>query len=248
MKSKLLMINKLTALLSAIYIINGSSALASQKEVDLLIENSIKRFQQVTDYTCILEKKVNKKGRIFYDSKIYVKFRKPAKYYFKWKEGRFKGQEVIYVPGKNNDHIVAHSGGLFSFITLKLDPEGRIAMKRNHHSLRRSGMEKIFDILKDSYSRHKSTGCGEIKLEGEGRIDDRPVFIIEGNFPKKNGFYACRVIICMDKELMIPLKVTVYDWSGKLYEEYTFHNLKLNVGWNDKDFDPENSEYRFNKG
>ncbi|NLD36389.1 MAG: radical SAM protein [Desulfatiglans sp.] len=40
-------------------------------------------------------------------------------------------------------------------------------------------------------------------------------------------------------------KVTVYDWSDKLYEEYTFHNLKFNVGLNEKDFDPDNDQYNF---
>ena len=239
------MIKKVTVLVFVIFILNTGSAPASQKETDLLIENSIKRFQKVSDYTCILEKKVNKKGRIFYDPEIYVKYRKPAQYYFKWKEGRFKGQEVIYAEGENNNKIVAHSGGLFGFITLKLDPAGSIAMKRNHHSLQRSGMEKIFDILEASYSRHKSTGCGEIKIKGEGRIDGRSVLIMQGNFPENNGFYACKVIICFDTNLMLPLKVTVYDCSGNLYEEYTFHNLKLNVGWSEEDFDPENSEYNY---
>ncbi|MFC1494172.1 DUF1571 domain-containing protein [Thermodesulfobacteriota bacterium] len=245
MRTKLLLIKGLTLLVSVILMFNENSALASQKEIDLMIDKSIKQFQHVSDYRCILEKKVNKDGKIFYDPKIHVKYRKPAQYYFKWIEGRFKGQEVIYAEGKNNNHIMAHSGGLFGFITLKLDPGGRIAMKRNHHSLRKSGMEKVFDILDDSYQRHKLTGYGEIEFKGEERIDGRPVLVIQGDFPEKSGFYACRIIIYLDSELMLPLKITVYDWSGKLFEEYTFHDLKLNVGWSEKDFDPENCEYNF---
>jgi outer membrane lipoprotein-sorting protein len=227
-------------------ILTTDPTIASSGEVDTLLNDTIERFQHVSDYTCTLEKKVNKNGKILYDPEIYVKYKKPAKYYFKWEEGRFKGQEVIFAEGENNNHVVAHSSGLFGFITLQLDPEGTIAMRRNHHSLLRSGMEKIFDILEDSYNLHKKAGYGNIEIKGEGNIDGRTTLIVQGDFPEKRGFYARKIIIYLDKELIIPLKVTVYDWSGELFEEYVFHDLKLNVGWDEKDFDPENSEYNFN--
>lgn len=246
MKRNLLLLKELTVLVSVTLILTADTTMASPRGVDALLNDTIKRFQYVSDYTCILEKKVNKNGKIYYDPKIYVKYKKPAKYYFKWEEGRFKGQEVIYAEGENNSQIVAHSGGLFGFITLYLDPEGRIAMRKNHHSLRKSGMEKIFNILEDSYYLHKKTGFGKIEMKGESRIDGRTTLIVQGDFPDKKGFYAGGIIIYLDKELMIPLKVTVYDWSGELFEEYTFHGLNLNVGWNEKDFDPENREYNFN--
>jgi hypothetical protein len=37
-------------------------------------------------------------------------------------------------------------------------------MKRNHHPLKRSGLVKIYDILDDSYTKHKETGAGIIEL------------------------------------------------------------------------------------
>ena len=246
MKRRLLLLKELTVLLSVALILTADATMASPEEVDVLLNDTIERFQHISDYTCILEKKVNKNGTTYYDPKIFVKYKKPAKYYFKWEEGRFKGQEVIYAEGENNNQIVAHSGGLFGFITLHLDPEGNIAMRRNHHSLRKSGMEKIFDILEHSYTLHKKTGYGNIELKGESSIDGRTALIMQSDFPEKRGFYACRIIIYLDEELMIPLKVTVYDWSGELFEEYTFHDLKMNVGWDEKDFDPENREYNFN--
>jgi len=246
MERKSMPIKELFISVSIIFIIHVDAVMASPKEVDILIENSIKRFQRVSDYTCVLEKKVNKGGVVFHDPEIYVKYRKPTQYYFKWKNGRFQGQEIIYAEGNNNNRIVAHSGGLFRFITFHLDPEGSIAMKRNHHSLRRSGMEKVIDILKESCRRHKKTGYGKIELKEESRIDDRAVWVVQGDFPEDMGFYASRITIFLSKEYTLPLKVIVYDWSGKLFEEYTFHNLKLNVGLDEKDFDPESSEYNFN--
>ncbi|MBN1903904.1 MAG: DUF1571 domain-containing protein [Deltaproteobacteria bacterium] len=219
--------------------------IAAPVDVDFLVTESIKKFEQVKDFTCTLEKKVNKNGTIYYDPEIRAKCKKPAHYYFKWVKGRFEGQEVIFDQGRNNNKIVGHSGGLFGFITLRIDPEGSIAMKRNHHPLKRSGLVKIYDILEDSYARHKETGAGTIGLAGEGIVDDRAVWIIRGVFPPDMGFYNAKITLSLDKEHLLPLKVTVYDWSGELYEEYIFHNLKFNVGLNEKDFDPENDKYNF---
>jgi hypothetical protein len=242
-KQKIVLLSVITIFLNCIHFVN--TAKAGQPDVDSLVKESIKRFGQVKDFTCTLEKKVNKNGTIYYDPKITAKCKKPANYYFKWGKGRFEGQEVIFAQGSNSNKIVGHFGGLLSFITLHLDPEGSIAMKRNHHSLKRSGLVKIFDILDDSYNRCRKTGLGEMELAGEEIIDDRAVWVIRGLFPPDMGFYNARIMLYIDKEHMLPIKVTVYDWSDVLYEEYTFHNLKFNVGFNDKDFDPKNNEYNF---
>jgi hypothetical protein len=220
-------------------------SIAAPVEIDSLVTESIKRFKQVHDFTCTLEKKVNKKGVLYYDPEIRAKCKKPAHYYFKWGKGRFEGQEVIFDKGSNNNKIIGHYGGVLSFITLRIDPEGSIAMKRNHHPLNRSGLVKIYDILEDSYSRHKETGVGIIELAGDGMVDDRAVWIIQGVFPPDMGFYNAKMTLYLDKEHLLPIKVTVYDWSDELYEEYIFHNLKFNVGLNEKDFDPDNDQYNF---
>ena len=230
---------------SLILIQDGKIAVADTGDVELLITEAMTRFQRLADYTCTLEKKVNKNGIVYYDPEIKVKYKKPAHYYFKWGKGKFEGQEVIYAQGTDSGTVLAHSGGFFRFFTLRLDPGGSLAMKRNHHPLSRSGMEKIFDVLYDSYIRHKLTGCGDIELAGEDTLDKRPVWVLLGDFPGDMGFYAANIILLIDKEYVLPLKVSVYDWSGTLYEEYTFHHLKIDVGLNEGDFDPENSEYNF---
>ncbi len=165
----------------------------------------------MNDFTCTLEKKVNKKGVLYYAPEIRTKCKKPAHYYFKWGKGRFEGQEVIFDDGRNNNRIIGHYGGIFSFITLHIDPEGSIAMKSNHHPLKRSGLVKIYDILEDSYARHKETGAGIIELADEGMVDERAVWILKGLFPENMGFYNAKIYLYLDKEHLLPVKVTVYD-------------------------------------
>jgi outer membrane lipoprotein-sorting protein len=222
-----------------------NTSMAASYDVDYVIKESMIRFEQLSDFTGTLEKKVNKEGVVYYDPEIRVKYKKPSHYYFKWGKGGFEGQEVIFVKGSNNNKLVGHYGGLFSFITLHVDPEGCIAMKRNHHPLTLSGMQKIYDILEDSYNRYKATGEGNIELAGVGMVDNRAVWVIYGEFPKDKNFYAARIYLYIDKEHLLPLKVTVYDWSDALYEEYTFHDLKINVGLNEKDFNHQNDKYNF---
>ncbi len=242
-KQKVSLILGITVFLAFMQGIN--MVIAAPVDIDFLVNESMRKFEQVHDFTCTLEKKVNKKGVVYYDPEIRAKCKKPAHYYFKWGKGRFEGQEVIFDQGRNNNKIVGHYGGLFSFITLRIDPEGSIAMKRNHHPLKRSGIVKIYDILGDSYTRHKETGAGIIELAGEGMVDDRAVWIVKGMFPENMGFYNAKIDLYLDKEHLLPVKVTVYDWSDELYEEYIFHDLRYNAGLSEKDFDPKNEEYNF---
>ena len=223
----------------------GRTAAFPDDGVDQIILDSIKEFKELSDYTCRLDKKVNKTGRIYHDPDISVKYKKPGHYYFRWEEGRFRGREVIYVDGENKDKLLAHPGGLFWFITLRLDPEGREAMRRNHHSLRESGIEKIIKIIEKDFDRSRKTGLGTIKFLEEKSIDGRSVRVIGCEFPESEEFYSHKIILYFDKELKLPIKVTVFDWTDTLYEEYYFRDLKVNMGIEETDFDPKNPEYRF---
>lgn len=223
----------------------GSTAAFPDEAIDQIILDSIKAFEDLFDYTCRLDKKVNKAGSIYHDCDISVKYKKPGHYYFRWEEGRFSGREVIYVAGKNKDKIVAHPGGFFRFFTFRLDPEGRKAMKRNHHSLRESGIEKIMKIIEKDYDRFKKTGLGTMKLFEDDSIDGRDVWVVHCEFPENREFYSHKIIICFDKELKLPIKVVVFDWADTLFEEYCFRDLQINIGVEEKDFDPKNPEYTF---
>jgi len=58
-------------------------------------------------------------------------------------------------------------------------------------------------------------------------------------------FYAGRLVLWLDEELQLPLQIDLYDHEGKLYEHYEHHDLEVNVGLTDADFDPKNPAYRF---
>jgi LysM repeat protein len=58
-------------------------------------------------------------------------------------------------------------------------------------------------------------------------------------------YYAGRLVLWIDDALQLPLQIDLYDHEGNLYEHYEHHDLKVNVGLTDADFDPKNPAYRF---
>ncbi len=158
-------------LLSVLMILRSNMSFADFQDPHGLIDNTIARFKQVSDYTCRLDKRVKKNSILHEDLGISVKYKKPTHYYFRWNQGMVKGREVIFVAGRHNDKIVAHTGGILRFFTWHLDPCGRLAMKRNRHSLQSSGMEKIISIIESDYQRAQIMGIDAIQYIGEGSIE-----------------------------------------------------------------------------
>jgi outer membrane lipoprotein-sorting protein len=221
------------------------TCLADDNLANRLLTDAIERFDTVKSYTCLLDKRVAKAGTLYEDLSIRVKYKKPTHYYFRWQAGARKGREVIFVAGKHSNKIVAHPGGLFRFMTFHLDPEGRLAMKENRHSLKNSGLEKIMEVMEADFQRAQQNGMDAIRYAGEEHFDSRKVWVLEGRFPENQGYYAKTVVLYLDQILGVPIKVSIYDESNALAEEYVFHQLAINVGFTDQDFDPDNPDYDF---
>lgn len=219
--------------------------LADDPDPGQLLVSAIHRYKSVESYTCRLDKRVANAGTLHEDLSITVKFKKPTNYYFRWEKGLRRGREVIFDPGRHNGKIVAHPGGLFRFMVLHLNPEGRLAMKENRHSLKNSGLGKIMQVVEADYRRSRLQGLDAIGFVGKGRIDDRSTWVIQGQFPENQGYYASKVVLFLDQSLGLPIKASIYDGSGRLVEEYVFHQLAINVGLTDQDFDPDNPDYDF---
>jgi len=231
--------------LALITIGNVTIGRTEEMNVDRLISDAVDRFRTVEDYTCRLNKKVRKKGVLYEDPDISVQYKKPGHYYFRWNSGMFKGREVIFVQGRNSDKIVAHPGGIFKILTFHLDPEGSTAMKRNRHSLKSSGMEKIISLMASNTALARTKGLEVIRFVGEGRFDGKRIRIVEGLFPEHQGFYARRIRLYLCPTLKLPLKVSIFNGSGEIVEDYEFHNLKINEGLSKYDFEPHNPQYGY---
>jgi outer membrane lipoprotein-sorting protein len=58
-------------------------------------------------------------------------------------------------------------------------------------------------------------------------------------------YYGGRAEFYLDKETGLPVKLSTWDWAGRLYESYEYPEIKLNPGLTKQDFNPDNPKYDF---
>ncbi len=91
-----------------------------------------------------------------------------------------------------------------------------------------------------------------VKIEEGFEVGGRRCQKIEVIHPQPDprfDFHMAQIFI--DTERMIPLRYAAYMWPEKpdspppLEEEYTYIDVKLNVGLKDSDFNPDNPAYKY---
>lgn len=231
--------------LVVLFVVSVDIGFVYSEDVDQIIRSAVDQYNRTADYTCYLDKRVRKGDTLYEELNIYVKHKKPDRYYFRWNRGMQKGQEAIFVRGRYDGKILAHPGGIFNLFTLHLDPEGTTAMKKNLHPLNDSGLGKVMNLIETNYERSRNADPHAVRYVGQERFNGRDVLFIKGTFPENKGYYAHKIIVLFDSDLKLPVKVAVYDWSGTLLEEYIFRDLAIDVGFSEYDFDPDNPAYNF---
>ncbi|XZE43693.1 DUF1571 domain-containing protein [Pirellulaceae bacterium SH467] len=177
---------------------------------------------------------------------VYLAFLKPA---------AVKGREVIFVENQNEGNLVAHEGGMKRMLgTHHLPPTGMLAMAGQRYPLTDIGIENLVVKLIERGERDKRHGMCNVELIPGAKVSKRECSIIQVTHPIQQPHYDFHIAqIFMDDQLKIPVRYAAYDWPKKpgaeleVIEEYTYQDLKFNVGLTDADFDPNNKEYNFHK-
>ena len=214
------------------------------------------RFQSVTDYTCTFYKRERINGRLTPLYTMEMKARnKPRSIYFKFADP-YKGREAIFVEGKNGGKILAHEVGFTKFLagTLELEPSSPLAMEDNRHPITDAGIGPLIDTVARRWAVELSSEESVVVFDSEMTIGPRRCQLIESLHTRRQPdfqFYKVRLFI--DSELNLPIRFEGYDWPrepaapAELAEEYSYIDLKLNVGLGDIDFDTCNRQYSFGR-
>ena len=218
----------------------------------------------IVDYTATMHKRERVSGTLGETEQMFIKVRNrklhngrvttPFSIYIKFLYPKSKaGREVIYVEGANDNKLLAHeTPGLRNFITARLDPTGYLAMLGNRHPITEAGLENLVAKLIEKGERDRQHGEVEVQFFKGAKIDDRVCTLLQVTHPTPRehfDFHVAQVFI--DDELRIPVRYSAFQWptaaDGKpeLEEEYTYTNVKLNVGLTDADFDSKNTGYKF---
>lgn len=220
---------------------------------------------EIRDYTCVLAKrqrsrngtlgeeqfmatkircrKVDADGEITVPLSVYMKFLKPKS---------MTGREVIWVENQNNGKLIVHEPGIKNLLRFRLNPTGLIAMFGQRYPLSDIGMEQLIVKLMELCEQERDDDEMVVSLQNGAMVGDDPCTIIQIRYAEKNPAQAIHLArIFFDDERMIPVRYAAYLWPDvedgepPLDEEYTFQEVKLNVGLTDADFDPDNPDYNF---
>lgn len=232
-----------------------------------IAEESLGRMRrEVYDYTAILAKRQRVNGEIspttYMGAKIrcprrsesgeeipfsiYMRFMKPAK---------VAGREVIWVDGKYDGKAWVHEGAGSPLLRLKsflLDPNSTLMMRGQREPIYEAGLENLIIKLIEKAERDRAAGMCVVNYTDGATINKRSCSVIElihEDRKEPYEFYKAQVFI--DDELGLPIRFAAYDWptapgeAPELIEEYTYLNIKVNVGLKDIDFDPKNPRYSY---
>ncbi|MBP87227.1 MAG: hypothetical protein CMJ64_10985 [Planctomycetaceae bacterium] len=219
--------------------------------------------ENVDDYTATIIKRERIKGKLKEHEFMFAKIRNrkvqdgkvvvPFAVYMKFlKPDSVKGREVIWVEGKNEGKLIAHETGLLGFKRFHLPPDGLISMMGQRYPITDIGIENLVVELIERGNRDLEYPECDVKFYKKAKVDEYICMVIDVIHPtKRDHFDYYRARIYIDDALQVPVRYASWSWpetpGGELLleEEYTYRNIKLNVGLTDKDFDPDNPAYAF---
>ena len=180
---------------------------------------------------------------------VYMKFLGPAS---------AKGREVLYVAGENDGQLLATKGGNgpLANVTLSLDPTSERAMAKSLHPITEIGILKLAErLVSEGRKQIEDDQRPEewtVRNFEKAKIGDRLCKCIQLRRERRRGedpLHTMRVFI--DNELKTPVRYAMYHWpreegaAEELVQEYTYTDLKINVGLKAVDFQRDNPAYAF---
>ena len=235
-----------------------------------ILQYASERYEQlsdeIADYRCTLVMRERVGGRLLEHAYLVAKIRHeqvtdrrvvaPLGIYLRFLAPvDVEGREVIYVQGRHEGQIIVRRGGQrFAYFTTAIDPAGDLALLRNRYPITEIGIKNLVQRLIELGKEEMQYDECEVKYFTNVKINDRKCTAIEITHPVQRDHFQYHIArIFVDDELQLPIRYAAYDWPEKegmqprLLEEYTYLDLKLNVGLTDWDFDHRNSEYQFRK-
>lgn len=219
--------------------------------------------REIRDYTCILIKRERVDGRLQDRQFMFAKVRHrredagrliPFGVYLKfYSPGNVRDREVLFVEGENDGKLVAKNGGdRFAFVTTTLKPDSALAMRDNRYPITQIGVKNLISELVEVARDEILSDGSDVRYYKNAIVDGRNCLKIEVQAREDNydsDFFLARVYI--DEQLQIPIHYESFDWPLKeggqpiLLEQYTYRDIRINVGLSDADFQRDNPKYGF---
>ncbi|HUG17597.1 MAG TPA: DUF1571 domain-containing protein [Planctomycetaceae bacterium] len=217
-----------------------------------IARQSLEAAKQIEDFTATFFKREIVNGKVVIHS-MSMKYRQtPFSAYLRFNKPN-EGREVIYVEGQNDGNLLAHETGIKGIVgTISLHPTSKEAMSESKQPITELGLHKLAEQMIKQWEFESKYGECELKYYPEAKLGELKCLVIESSHPvprRQFPYHMTRFFI--DKATKIPVRIEHYGFPSKqgekppLMEEYTYSNIKPNVGLSDIDFDPRNPNYNF---
>ena len=211
------------------------------------IEEAQAAYGAIESYTAIVHKQQRVEGKLLPEETIFLKFKKPYNIYMKWVEAPYKGSELLFVEGWNQNHVRAHRGGWLKFFIRNLHPTDPKLMEGNLRPVTDMGIGQLITVVAMNIETALETGELGYQQVGKEVVYGRQTQIVEFVLPRNPAVHygGHRIVINQDVENRILIRIRIYDHDEFLVENYGYEQLDLDAQLTAADFDPANPEYRF---
>ncbi len=178
-------------------------------------------------------------GEIIKPMAVFIQFLGPS---------RLKDRRVLYIDGQNDGQALVRKGGsVLKHLQLSIDPHGSAAKRESNYPITDVGFDKFVDRLiqraNDDIARDPTAENTKVSYFRNAKVGDRKCLHIRVVHPRPGNDMEFHIAsLYVDNELQVPTKLAVYGWpefegdQPPVNEEYTYVDLRLNVGLADTNF------------
>lgn len=215
----------------------------------------MQKMENIKDYSAKMAKRERIDGTLSDYEYMFIKVRhEPFSVYLSFiGPARVKGQEAIFVRGRNDGNLLGHANGVRKiFGTIPLKPDSMLAMQGNRYPITELGIRRLTERLIEVGEHDSQFGECEVTALPNTKINGRECVCLQVHHPvPRKEFLFNKAKIYVDSQHNVPVRYEAYDWPREpgseplLTEEYTYLELKFNNGFTDRDFDTTNPDYQF---
>ncbi len=155
---------------------------------------------------------------------------------------------MLYVEGRNDNKMLVRNGGKrFSYVTVKLDPNSDAALSESLVPITGIGFasvtESLIGLIRQDIERDPGGTNTKVKFFRRAKINGRVCTRISVLHPTPDPVLEfAEANVYVDDELHVPIRIEALIWpkttgeAKPLLFEYTYTDLRLNVGLTDADF------------
>jgi hypothetical protein len=231
----------------------ADSNLAHPLEPALRIARSCRdELSNLNDYEAMLSKWDIVDG-VGYGHTMRMKFRtEPMSVYLRF-ETPHAGREVIYVEGRNDGNLLAHESGIKSIVgTVALAPDSPRALSESNHPITHIGIANLLEGVIRQWEAETKLPEVQVLYYENAKLRGMECRVVEVTHPRPGrDVQYHRTRLYFDKKSGLPVRLEQFGFPDRpgekppLLEQYTYWDVRPNVGLTDMDFDVRNPAYGF---